>query len=473
MSKYKDTGCGINRIETTRATLCNRGGLAFILRYIESIGFFHLIENTVDGIRLNAKGKSASYLIRQILAFFIDGTYRAISDFDTVSKDDGYASILEVKKENLISSHTVKRFFKKFTFLKCGMLRKALNLLFIWRLQVVRPAVIVLDADTMVLDNDDAACREGVSPTYKQVKGFQNLQITWQGIVVDAIFRRGSAHSNHGNDVQESIRRMVNLIRSKYQRDIPIVLTIDSGFLDEKNLAYFAHTLGIYFVCFGKLYDSVKAYAAGCSRDTYKSYSSGKTQWEYLEFGSRLKSWNTLRFVRTIFTKLVSDDNGQMLLDFARPDSVLYTNIGMKETDRAVFQNAGCSEYLAAEGIISLAHGRGKNELVNRSLKDFMGSEHLPFKNFGMNAAYYYLMVIGHVMITSYNLDVLQKHVPQIGPACYPQTIRRRVVDFAACIVRSGGYVKLQITKALNEVFDCFRLWKCCTGEGLVPIPQQ
>ena len=169
MSKYKDTGCGINRIETTRATLCNRGGLAFILRYIESIGFFHLIENTVDGIRLNAKGKSASYLIRQILAFFIDGTYRAISDFDTVSKDDGYASILEVKKENLISSHTVKRFFKKFTFLKCGMLRKVLNMLFIWRLQVVRPAVIVLDADTMVLDNDDAACREGVSPTYKQV----------------------------------------------------------------------------------------------------------------------------------------------------------------------------------------------------------------------------------------------------------------------------------------------------------------
>jgi len=89
-----------------------------------------------------------------------------------------------------------------------------------------------------------------------------------------------------------------------------------------------------------------------------------------------------------------------------------------------------------------------------------------------MNAAYYYLMVIGHVLITSYNLDVLQKHVPQIGPACYPETIRRRVVDFAACIVRSGGYVKLQITKALNAAIDCITLWKCCTGEGLVPIPR-
>ena len=472
MTKYKDAGCGINRIETTNATLSNRGGLAFILRYIESIGFFQLIETTVEGISLNAKGKSASYLIRQILAFFIDGTFRAISAFDTLRSDEGYTATLEVKKENLVSSHTVKRFFRKFTFPKCAMLRKVLNHLFVWRLKVVRPTMIVLDADTMVLDNDDAQCREGVSPTYKQVKGFQNLQITWQGIVVDAIFRRGSAHSNHGNDVQESIKRMVNLIRSKYQRDIPIVLTIDSGFLDEKNLAYFAHTLGIYFVCFGKLYDSVKEYAAGCPRDMYESYTSGKTQWEYLEFASRLKSWNTLKFVRTIFTRLVSDDNGQMLLEFARPDSVLYTNIGMKEADRTVFQNAGCGEYVDAEGIIGLAHGRGRNELVNRSLKDFMGAEHLPFKNFGMNAACYYLMVIGHVLITSYNLDVLQKHVPQIGPACYPETIRRRVIDFAAGIVRSGGQVKLQITKALNAVIDCFKLWKCCTGEGLVPIPR-
>jgi hypothetical protein len=143
MSKYKDAGCGINRIETTNATLSNRGGLAFILRYIESIGFFHLVETTVEGIRLNAKGKSVSYLIRQILAFFIDGTFKAISAFDTLRDDEGYAATLEVKKENLVSSHTVKRFFKKFTFPRCGMLRKVLNQLFIWRLQVVRPTVIV------------------------------------------------------------------------------------------------------------------------------------------------------------------------------------------------------------------------------------------------------------------------------------------------------------------------------------------
>jgi hypothetical protein len=73
MKKYKDTGCGINKIETTNATLSNRGGLAFILRYIESIHFFNLIEETLHSLCLHSKGKKASFIIRQLLAFLIDG----------------------------------------------------------------------------------------------------------------------------------------------------------------------------------------------------------------------------------------------------------------------------------------------------------------------------------------------------------------------------------------------------------------
>ena len=470
MKKYKDTGCGINKIETTNATLSNRGGLAFILRYIESIHFFKLIEDTLQSMCFHSKGKKASFIVRQILSFLIDGTFKAISSFDTLRNDDGYAAIHEVKKKNLLSSHAVKRFFRKFTYMKCEKLRKVLNTLFIWRLHVVQPSVIVFDIDTMVLNNDDAQMREGVSPTYKSVKGFQNLQLTWQGMVVDAVFRRGSAHSNHGNDVQRSVKRMVNLIRSKYGRNIPIIITCDSGFLDEKNLEYFATTLGIYFVCFGKLYNTVKNYVAGCSREQFKAYHHGKAYWEYVEFGSKLKSWKNLGFLRTIFTRLVSDECGQMLLDFARPDSVLYTNIGLNETGRAVFGAAGCADYLTAHGIIRLAHDRGKSELVNRSLKDFMGTEHLPFKNFGMNAAYYYFSVIGHLLLESYKCDVLHEHVPVIDKTCYPQTVRRRMIDFAACIVRSGGYITLQVTKSFALLIDYIKLWKCCKGDGLIPI---
>ena len=100
-----------------------------------------------------------------------------------------------------------------------------------------------------------------------------------------------------------------------------------------------------------------------------------------------------------------------------------------------------------------------------------MTSEHLPFKNFGMNAAYYYLMVIGHLLLGSYRDDVLLEYVPSIGPACYPEKIRRRAIDFAASIVHSGGYVILKITRAVNDILDAVKLWKRCTGEGIKPLP--
>lgn len=473
MKKYNDTGCRINRIETTNATLSNRGGLSFILRYIEKVGLFTLIQKTVTNIHCNAKSKPIPCIIRQILAFFIDGSIKAISGFDILRQDDGYAATLEVEKHNLLSSHAVKRFFGKFTFMKCSVLRTVLNTLFIWRLQVVKPSVIVIDVDTVVLDNDDAQCREGVSPTYKKVKGFQNLQLTWQGIVIDAMFRRGSAHSNHGNDVKNSVKRVVDLIRSDYRSDVPIVITMDSGFLDEKNLHYFDSILNIFYVCQGKLYDTIKEFVGGCNTDCFAEFGSGKAQWEYVEFGSKLKSWNDLGFVRTIFTRLLSDEKGQTIMDFARPDSVIYTNIDYKTEHCHSLKAKGCEKLLTVQSIISLAHGRGKSELANRSLKEFMTSEHLPFKNFGMNAAYYYLMVIGHVMAESYKRDVLRNDIAGISPQSYPSTVRRRVIDFAASIVRTGNCVILRVTKALCSTLNVKDIWRRCNGEGITPIAIQ
>jgi hypothetical protein len=68
--------------------------------------------------------------------------------------------------------------------------------MFIWRLKIEKPEEIIITIDTMVMDNDEAACREGVQPTYKKVKGFQPLQLIWKGKIIDAIFRGGKKHSN-------------------------------------------------------------------------------------------------------------------------------------------------------------------------------------------------------------------------------------------------------------------------------------
>ena len=468
--KYKDSTQTINKIEITTNTLTSRGGLAFISHYLEQIKFYRLLQKNVRGLHLGKK--AVSFIIRQIIFFFIDGTHKAISGFDSIKKDDGYAAVLEITPDRLLSSHSIKRFFQKFTYFKCEVLRKVLNALFIWRLCVKQPSVIILDIDTMVLNNDDAKKRHGVDVTYKKVKGFQPLQITWGTILVDAIFRRGTAHSNHGTDVQKSLKRVVSLIRKYYRKNVPIILTGDSGFLDEKNLHYFNRSLGIFFICFGKLYNDSKEYVSKVPFENYKEYCKGKMIWYYLEFGNKLKSWKKLGFLRTIFTKDLCDEDGQMILDIARPDSVLYTNIGSNQRLTNALKDSGHGDFISAEKIIETAHMRGCNELINRSLKDLMLSEKLPFKRFGMNTAYYYFMVISHTLLECYKEDVVvQAAIQTICTTCYPSTFRRQLIDFACQIVSSGNQIILQLMQGTYQNIHAEKLWQLCNSKNLIPVP--
>ena len=102
------------------------------------------------------------------------------------------------------------------------------------RLKKTCPTVIVLGPDSMVLENDDALKRHGVQPTYKKVKGFHPLQMNWGRYMVDAVFRGGSKHSNHGKTVQEMLVHIVKKIRREYRDDVPIMLRMDAAFFDEK-----------------------------------------------------------------------------------------------------------------------------------------------------------------------------------------------------------------------------------------------
>jgi len=141
-----------------------------------------------------------------MIAFFIDGTNMSISSFDQSKKDEGYASVLECKTDQMASSHQIKRFFCKLSGVTGFVFNKILNELFIWRLDISKPQIIELGIDTMVLDNDSAVKREGSEVTYKRKKGFQPLHICWGPFLVDVVFRKGSAHSNHGTDYTEMIQ---------------------------------------------------------------------------------------------------------------------------------------------------------------------------------------------------------------------------------------------------------------------------
>ena len=73
--------------------------------------------------------------------------------------------------EELVSSHSIKRFFNGFSWPRIWLFRRLLQGLFIWRMNVTKPDVIELHIDTMVMDNDEAEVRHGVEPTYKEGGG--------------------------------------------------------------------------------------------------------------------------------------------------------------------------------------------------------------------------------------------------------------------------------------------------------------
>lgn len=456
--EFKSKG-KISKIEVTGDTLTGRGGLALFVRYLSSIHIYALLLEQFSGIRRSMKGEPVWNIFKQIFCFFYDGTSRHLVYFEQLKKDEGYAAVIENSLEEMLSSHQVKRFFRVFSWIAGGAFRKILKRLFIWRLKIEEPEVINLTLDTMVMDNDEAEKRHGVEPTYKKVLGFQPLQIIWNRKIVDAIFRGGKKHSNYGNTVVNMITDLVKLIRKEYDPKVTIILRIDSGFFDEANLEAF-DKLKIGFICTGKIYEKTKEYIKGLAEDHWRTYDNGHQRWGYAEFGYRYDSWR--RFYRALYTKPEYEDQ-QRLLEFARPDNIILTNIGMNPEVTANLGVEGQKKITKAEEIISSHHQRGADELPHRGIKDF-GFEEMPFKRFAANSAFYYCMVITYFLFETFKEDVLEEVMPV---ASYATTVRRKAVDFAAKIIKTGGEIILKVTQAVMDALRMQKLWEMCQS----PIP--
>lgn len=441
--KKSQSSCKINRIEICEDKLTSRGGLYFFGHYLTQTKVLDAISTPVSDLRKSKKGKSVEVLLKQLLCAFADGRGQSMLDFNELKKDPAHAAILEMPQEDMAGTDIMKRFFRKFYGSKWQLFRQSLQQIFLWRLHIEKPQVIMLDLDTMVLNNNDALQREGCKPTYKKVKGFQNLQLTWQGRIVDVLFRSGEKHSNHGDDVLQVLSKAIKAIRSHFDKNIPIIVTIDSGFLDDKIFRKL-EKMNVGYVCSGKLYTSIRTQLETIPKKEFYHYCKGSNCWAYTQFESSLGTWDgTTR--KTIYTTLVEEE-GQLSLPFCRPDAVYYTNLGNTHSLDQELIHRGYDSYLSAQGIVEIAHGRGDSERCNRSIKEFMSKEHLPFKRFAMNAAYYLLQVISHFMLECFRLDVASNIIPQ---RAYPNTIRRTVIDFAAKVVCTGGKIILKIPQTI------------------------
>ena len=443
----------ISGIEVTDENLTGRACLCFISRYIRDTEIIKILEQRFKNLRRSSKGNPLSSIFHQILCFFLNGENFDLTHFDHLKNDPGYAGIIEISEKRMISSHAVKRFFASFRLSQALQLRKILHMLFIWQLKKEKPEKIILGLDTMVMDNDDASKREEVAPTYKKVKGFQPLHLYWGRFIIDTILRKGKAHSNHGNNVQRVLKNAVRLIRHNYSMDVPIILLADAGFFDEK-LFLLCKELNIGFIVGGKMYKDIKQFVKNCPDNQFYENKIGKRTWYFLDFSDNRKTW--ISSWRCLYTKPISDSCGQVLLDFERPESVIYTNLGMSnEITHKILSSRNWSS-IEPETIISTYHNRARDELVNRAFKDF-GTEQLPFKGFTANSVYYYLMAIAFFLFESFKYDMDNESIPV---SWYPSTFRRRFTDSAGKIIYSGRRIILKLTALFYRTFNLEALWK-------------
>jgi len=466
----------IDQVETTGETLTSRAGMTLFSRYLRNLGLFSVLERLFGSLRQSKKGLPIPVLFHQILCFFLDGTSFSLVRFDELKEEDGYAGAIEVDPESMASSHQIKRFFYGFSLGRIWLFRRLIQQVFLWRLRIRDPEVVILGMDTMVMDNEDAEKREGVEPTYKGVKGFQPFQITWDRFVADAVLRGGSKHSNNGETATEAIQHLTKKIRRVLGEEIPIVVRMDAGFCD-KEIYQACEKLGIGYVSSGRLLEEVREEARRRSEGEWSIYQGSSSQndpdstdgsrvqasreWAYHERGDRRGTWSQFR--RMIYVRPRRKE-GQRKLAFARKDTVIYTNLGLGGPIDRRLTEAGKTSLLQAESVIETHHGRGRDELVHRALKDF-GTERMPFKGFFQNMAFYSMMLLSFNLYEAFKEDGLgtegtEGSEARIPLSSYATRLRREVIDIAGKLVKTGRQTILKVTEATARRLDIEKLFR-------------
>jgi hypothetical protein len=147
-----------------------------------------------------------------------------------------------------------------------------------------------------------------------------------------------------------------------------------------------------------------------------------------------------------------------MLLNFARPDNVILTNIGINDK---VLENCTAERrqyWLTPAAVINSYHQCGTDELCHRGFKDF-GFEQLPFKRFGPNSAVYYCMLIAFFLHETFKEDVTAEIIPITS---YATSVRRKIIDVAAKIVKKGHTITLKLSESVRQSLKFDLLWNNC-----------
>lgn len=461
------TNFGLDSIQATSDLLTARAGIAPFAQFLTQLRIPQKLAGVFEGIRKESDNSASTKdIFASILCWLMLGDSRHLKSFDDLEKEGDIKALFNVEK--IPSSHALKRFLKRFHRSYEKKMRDFLASLFVRCLKKDTPECIVLGLDSMVMNNDDAKCRHGVSPTYKKKNGYHPLQMTYKNMIIDGIFRSGSRASHELKQSKAMIGRMVRLIREALGPDVVIIVRLDAGYFDQKLLKFMDEDLKIGFVVGGKLYADFKGGMEQLPEDgqNWGTYVSEGRSWKYTELGFKCKSWD--KYYRAVLTQVESRKDGALFLEFARPTSLFLTNLGMRSDLFSEKANELVQQYETTDGLIGLYQGRGAEELCHRGFKDF-GFEQLPMCGYVPNLVMYQLMLIGFASFEVFKREAVvgleakpDERVDKIKATSYASTVRRKLIDVAAKIVKTGGQLYLKLRHQTLSRLRFEQIWLRC-----------
>lgn len=458
----------INQVKYTDKILTASAGLLPFSLFLENSGLLTSSLKTLNFSKKSAKGQSFRSILKQILCFMTVGKSNALSHFDYLGNDPGYAAVLEMYQNQLVSSHTVKRILRSMTSLlrhpdnqgddHFHPFRNLLELLFRHMLRYRKPESVVISIDSMVLDNDLARKREGCAPTYKKVTGFHPLHAVWDGLFIDAIFRPGNHHSNHKDQVSGMIRRITAVIREELGKDVNILFRMDSGYYDQKLMSC-CEELKVKYLISARDSGDHWEQADEVAEDDWKIYDNGHQKWHYCSYSKKLNSWGQVRTFYHLIPAFDKDEKMQQMMSFGRMVSLVVTNLEEADFTRLATEE----EKHWQDVLIALHHGRGADELVHRQIKEF-GGERMPFKRYEMNGVWYYLRILSSNCHQYFDEGILMKFKEARE---YVSTTRRRLFCVAGQIVKKNGR-RLDIQRQTGEMMKFREILDLCRKPELL-----
>ena len=113
MSKNTKSPLKINKIEPNNEKITGRSGMSLLERYSDMKGICDILAEIFGDLRKSGKGVEVNSLCKQVLCYFMEGDSLTLTRFDELKKDEAYAGVIEMGRDEMVSSHSVKRFFRK------------------------------------------------------------------------------------------------------------------------------------------------------------------------------------------------------------------------------------------------------------------------------------------------------------------------------------------------------------------------